>query len=81
MHLLTSVDSLSSVPGPVHLAIGFFDGVHAGHQEVIQHARVAVGAPARKGLRKGSVHRHRQDLLRPAGSLPENWRYGFGVAP
>jgi riboflavin kinase/FMN adenylyltransferase len=38
MPLLSSIDSLSSVPGPVHLAVGFFDGVHAGHQEVIQHA-------------------------------------------
>lgn len=39
MQLLTSIDSLADVPGPVHLAIGFFDGVHAGHQEVIHHAR------------------------------------------
>lgn len=42
MQLLTSIESLSSVRGPVHLAIGFFDGVHAGHQEVINHARRAA---------------------------------------
>lgn len=39
MQTLTSIESLSAVSGPVHLAIGFFDGVHAGHQEVIGHAR------------------------------------------
>ena len=48
MQTLTSIESLASVRGPGHLAIGFFDGVHAGHQEVIAHARAAAaesGAP------------------------------------
>jgi riboflavin kinase / FMN adenylyltransferase len=39
METLTSIAGLAAVPGPVHLAIGFFDGVHAGHQEVIGQAR------------------------------------------
>ena len=42
MQTLTSIESLDSVAGPVHLAAGFFDGVHAGHQEVIAHARAAA---------------------------------------
>lgn len=29
------IDGLRDVPGPVHLAIGVFDGVHLGHQAVI----------------------------------------------
>lgn len=39
-----SIDSLSSLPGPIHLAIGVFDGLHLGHQEVIRHAREAAAA-------------------------------------
>jgi riboflavin kinase/FMN adenylyltransferase len=38
MKTLTSIAELSQVPGPVALAIGVFDGVHLGHQEVIRGA-------------------------------------------
>ena len=38
MSVLSSIDALSGVPGPVGLAIGTFDGVHLGHQAVIRRA-------------------------------------------
>lgn len=38
MTLLSSIEELSALPGPVALAIGVFDGVHLGHQEVIRGA-------------------------------------------
>lgn len=39
MHVLNSIEELAGVAGPVALAIGVFDGVHLGHQEVIGAAR------------------------------------------
>src|SRR6187551_2070967 len=39
MQVIHSIDELSSLPGPVALAIGVFDGVHLGHQEVIRDAQ------------------------------------------
>lgn len=39
MTVLRSLDQLASVPGPVALAIGVFDGLHLGHQEVIRAAQ------------------------------------------
>lgn len=36
--LLHSIEELAGIPGPVHLAIGVFDGVHLGHQAVIGQA-------------------------------------------
>ena len=38
MKTLQSISELRQVPGPVHLAIGVFDGVHLGHTAVIDHA-------------------------------------------
>ena len=35
MQILRSIEELSQLQGPVALAIGVFDGVHRGHQEVI----------------------------------------------
>lgn len=38
MQILRSIAELASVPGPIFLAIGVFDGVHLGHQAVIRRA-------------------------------------------
>ncbi len=38
MIVLHALDELAAVPGPVALAIGVFDGLHLGHQEVIRAA-------------------------------------------
>jgi riboflavin kinase/FMN adenylyltransferase len=49
MNVLRSIEALSSLPGPLFLAIGVFDGVHLGHQAVIstsaRHAKEAGGTP------------------------------------
>ena len=49
MQILRSIPELSSLPGPLFLAIGVFDGVHLGHQAVIctsaEHARAVSGTP------------------------------------
>ncbi len=46
---LTSIPALSSLPGPIILAIGVFDGIHLGHQAVLNRAltdaRTAHGTP------------------------------------
>ena len=36
---VSSLDEVGSIKGPLHLAIGMFDGVHLGHQTVIDAAR------------------------------------------
>src|SRR3982750_3177211 len=49
MNVLRSISDLGTLPGPLFLAIGVFDGVHLGHQAVIStsanHAKAAGGTP------------------------------------
>jgi len=46
-----SLEELSKVNEPVHLALGVFDGVHVGHQAVIQSAiDLAKHAGERSGV-------------------------------
>jgi riboflavin kinase/FMN adenylyltransferase len=46
VRILHSISELESVPGPVHLAIGVFDGVHAGHQAVVRTSLQQPGGSA-----------------------------------
>lgn len=39
MRVLKAIPELGALPGPAHLAIGVFDGLHLGHQTVIDAAR------------------------------------------
>jgi riboflavin kinase/FMN adenylyltransferase len=64
MKILRSIDELPTVPGPTHLAIGVFDGIHLGHQAVIECAL----ASARETNGKTIVitfHPHPVRVLRP----------------
>jgi len=44
MNILRSIDELDALCGPIHLAIGVFDGVHIGHRAVIEHACASADA-------------------------------------
>jgi len=64
METLRSIPELSTLPGPLFLAIGVFDGVHRGHQTVIStsagHARAVNGTPV-----VVTFDPHPEKILRP----------------
>ena len=66
MKVLHAIDELASVPGPVSLAIGVFDGVHLGHQAVIgaatEHAAQHGGTAAVLTFDPHPLHVLRPDL-------------------
>lgn len=68
MQVLRSIDALSSLPGPLALAVGVFDGFHLGHQEVIhaaqEHAKQHHGTAV-----VATFDPHPAQVLRP-GSAP-----------
>jgi riboflavin kinase/FMN adenylyltransferase len=64
MKLLHSVEQLSSLTGPVHLAIGVFDGIHLGHQSVIHRAMAAAGKTGGTSVVL-TFHPHPVRVLRP----------------
>lgn len=64
LRLLRSIAELATVPGPIHLAIGVFDGVHRGHQAVI--GRALDGARQSHGEAVAvTFDPHPAQLLRP----------------
>jgi riboflavin kinase/FMN adenylyltransferase len=64
MKTLCSIEELRSVEGPVHLAAGVFDGIHLGHQAVIN--RALEGAHLSGGSSVVlTFHPHPVKILRP----------------
>lgn len=47
---LSSIEELASLNGPLHLALGVFDGVHLGHQAVIARAVESAAAGGCAGV-------------------------------
>jgi riboflavin kinase/FMN adenylyltransferase len=68
MKVLNDIAELYTIPGPTHLAIGVFDGVHVGHQAVIgralQSAKLTGGSTV-----VVTFHPHPVRVLRP-GKAP-----------
>jgi riboflavin kinase / FMN adenylyltransferase len=67
MKVLLNIADLASLPRPICLAAGFFDGVHAGHQGVL---RRAVRCARRHGGQAWAMtfDRHPLKVLHPAGA-------------
>lgn len=67
MHLWESIDSLASIPGPVVIALGAFDGLHLGHQEVIARA-VGLAREVGGTAVVGTFEPHPMRVLSPSAS-------------
>jgi len=69
---ITTAASLAAAappPGPLHLAIGMFDGVHLGHQAVIE-AAIHSAQPAGGVSAVLTFHPHPSRLFRPDAPTP-----------
>jgi riboflavin kinase / FMN adenylyltransferase len=64
MKILQSIQELRDLIGPAHLAIGVFDGIHLGHQAVIQCALESARRENGEAI-VVTFHPHPVRLLRP----------------
>jgi riboflavin kinase / FMN adenylyltransferase len=64
MKTLPAIAHLTDLPGPIHLAIGFFDGLHIGHQQVIRRAQAAAEADGGTAV-VATFDPHPMAVLRP----------------
>ena len=50
LRVITDLRDLQSIEGPLHIALGVFDGVHIGHRAVIESAVAAARAGGSEGV-------------------------------
>jgi riboflavin kinase/FMN adenylyltransferase len=65
VNILRAISELRPLPGPLHLAIGVFDGVHLGHRAVIEHALASADASNGTAV-VVTFDPHPAQVLRPA---------------
>ena len=64
MRILRSIEELSSLKGPVFLAVGTFDGLHLGHQSLIHRAMNKARAVGGAAVVM-TFDRHPASIVRP----------------
>lgn len=64
MNVFTNLDGLASVPGPLVIAAGVFDGMHLGHRAVLQSALDAADAAGGTAVAL-TFDPHPSKILRP----------------
>lgn len=70
MQVFDSIEKLKEVEKPLHLAIGMFDGIHIGHQAVIQ---ACLHAAKNTGGKSGvlTFWPHPSKIIRPDNPVPQ----------
>lgn len=69
MRISHSLSELPPAPGPACFAVGFFDGVHLGHQEVIRHCIAQARSCSGRSI-VVTFDRHPQAILNPRHAPP-----------
>jgi riboflavin kinase/FMN adenylyltransferase len=75
MRVYETYAQLSAIGAPVFVTVGFFDGVHRGHQHLFARLAVAAQATGAEPLVVTFLNSPKNYHLQPQGDTRPRWRY------